>query len=173
MKKQTAQAALFEALIKPHITPLYKTAYRLVGKREAAEDLVQEVLVKLYPKTAEMEKIEALGPWLRKVLYRQFIDEWRKKTRRPEIQLSEVTGEIARIKHPDDGPEKMTERIQIRENLQEALNALDDRHRLVVILHMVEGYTLNEMAEIYNVSSETLKTQLRRAKARLKNYLKM
>lgn len=173
MKKQLSQARIFESLLTPHIPALYKTAYRLTGSREKAEDLVQEVLVKLYPKTDELQTVEMLGPWLKKVLYRQFVDELRKTKRRPESRLSDIEGEMGNVTTPDDNPEKMAEISEIREKLHAALNTLDEPHRLVVVMHLVEGYSLAEMAEIYNIPWETLKTQLRRAKARLKKYLKM
>ena len=60
MKKST-QAEIFEALLTPHINDLYKTAFRLSGTREAAEDLVQDVLVKLYPKTAASRSSLTVG----------------------------------------------------------------------------------------------------------------
>ena len=173
MNKKATQAEIFETLLKPHMNSMYKTAYRLVSDRDAAEDLVQEALVKLYPKTDEMQVVEMLGPWLKKVVYRQFVDELRKKTRRPENYLANGDGEIGNMNNPADNPEKMVEISEIRKNLQAALDSLDERHRLVVMMHLVEGYTLNEMSEIYDVPQETLKTQIRRAKVRLKNFLKM
>ncbi len=173
MKRPTAQAEIFEALLTPHIPALYKTAYRLTGSGDKAEDLVQELLVKLYPKTDEMQTIEALGPWLKKALYRLFVDELRKIARRPEGRLGGFQEEIETVKASSDNPEKMAEIAQIREKLQDALNILDPQHRSVVVMHLAEGYTLKEIAAIYNAPAETIKTQLRRAKARLKKYLKM
>ncbi|MFO8111233.1 MAG: RNA polymerase sigma factor [Desulfosalsimonadaceae bacterium] len=173
MKKPTAQAEIFEALLTPHIPALYKTAYRLTGSNDKAEDLVQELLVKLYPKTDEIQTVQALGPWLKKALYRQFVDELRKTARRPEGRLAGFQDEIETVKAPSDNPEKMAEIAQIRENLQDALNILDQRHRSVVLMHLAEGYTLKEIATIHNAPAETIKTQFRRAKTRLKKYLKM
>lgn len=170
---QTTQAKIFQALVEPHLTYLYKTAYRLTGNREEAEDLVQEVLVKIYPKTSEMKKIEMLAPWLRKVLHRQFIDGLRKKTRRPEHFLSGVPDETDNIKSPMDNPETFAQRAENHELLLSALDILDKQQRSIIVMHLAEGYTLNEMAQIYSLPLETLKTKLRRAKAKLKKYLRM
>ena len=172
MKKST-QAEIFEALLTPHINDLYKTAFRLSGTREAAEDLVQDVLVKLYPKTAEIQKLDMPGPWLKKVLYRHFIDELRKRSRRPESRLSFAETDMDSMKSPGNNPEMLAEAAEIKEKLQAAFNTLTEWDRLVVTMHLVEGYTLQEMAEIYNMPPETLKTQIRRAKVKLKKYLKI
>ena len=173
MKKWTTQAEIFETLITPHIPALYKTAYRLTGGKEASEDLVQAVLTKLYPQTADMQTVEMLGPWLKKVLYRHFIDETRKHSRRPESRLSGSEDDLSALKSPDANPEKMAELSEIRENLHAALNTLEKHDRLIIVMHLAEGYTLAEMAEIFNMPSETLKTKLRRAKVKVKKYLKL
>ena len=52
----------FEQLVEPHLERLYKYAYRLTGQRDEAEDLVQDLLVKLYPRLEEMKQIDKLGP---------------------------------------------------------------------------------------------------------------
>ena len=173
MKKLSTQAEIFEALITPHMPALYKTAYRLTGGREASEDLVQAILTKLYPQTADMQTVEMLGPWLKKVLYRHFVDEVRKHSRRPESRLSGTEDELSALKSPAANPEEMAELSEIRENLQAALNTLEKHDRLILVMHLVEGYTFAEMAEIFNTPSETLKTQVRRAKVKVKKYLKI
>ena len=80
----------FEALLQPHVAVLYRHAFRLTGNVSDAEDLVQDLLVKLYPRRRELTKIEKLRPWLFKVLYRLFIDQRRKASRNP---LHLVSGE--------------------------------------------------------------------------------
>jgi DNA-directed RNA polymerase specialized sigma subunit, sigma24 homolog len=55
----------FEEAVQPYLTTLYRFAYRLTGRREDAEDLVQEVLTRLYPKADEVLAVERRGPWLK------------------------------------------------------------------------------------------------------------
>ncbi|TNF35939.1 MAG: RNA polymerase sigma factor, partial [Gammaproteobacteria bacterium] len=57
----------FELLLRPHLRRLYNLAYRFSGNRDDAEDLVQDVLLKLFPRLHEMQAIEKLGPWLARV----------------------------------------------------------------------------------------------------------
>lgn len=152
---------------------LFRAAWRLTGRADEAEDLVQELLVRLYPKTQQMQQVELLGAWLKKALYRQFIDLERKKTRRPEnfLDTSDFQMDDLQAENPD--PELMAQRSGDRQRLRAALQTLDTESRSLVLMHLVEGYTLVELEETFQVSNQTLKTRLRRAKNRLKKFLQI
>ena len=171
MKRPPADAQIFEQMLRPHVITLYKTAYRLTGNREDAEDLVQDLLVKLYPKTREMQAVTYLGPWLKKSLYRQFLDGRRKKERRPEHFVQDVKGEVDSMGANHADPEVFAQRAGDRRRLEEALAAIADESRSLVLMHLVEGWTLAEVAEVSGLPLQTLKTRLRRAKIRLKKLL--
>ena len=173
MKNHSSKEERFEKLIAPHMNRLYQSAYRLTGSREAAEDLVQEMLVRLYPKISELQGVDRPGAWLKKVLYRQFVDGLRKRSRRPEQYIDDNPGAVDGLESQGDSPEKRAEAAEIRQHLEAALSRLDASSRLIVVMHFVEGYTLPEMAEIHNLPLETIKTRLRRAKNRLKKFLQM
>lgn len=160
----------FESWVRPHIDTLYKTAYRLTGQQAAAEDLVQDLLVKLYPKTDELLTIDQPSSWLKKSLYREFVDHYRKHQRRPQFDHDKsaiLEGQPA----DTDGPEQHNEKAETSRYLETALATLDPASRQLVIMHLVEEYTLPECSELMEIPIETLKTRLRRAKARLKNSL--
>lgn len=171
MKRRSPDAEIFEQMLSPHVITLYKTAYRLTGSREDAEDLVQDLLVKLYPKTRKMQAVDHLGPWLQKSLYRQFLDKRRKKERRPEHFIQDSKGEVDSMGTSDADPEIFAQRAGDRRRLEKALDALQVESRSLVLMHLVEGYTLSEIAEISGLPLQTLKTRLRRAKIRLKKIL--
>lgn len=173
MLRPGKQKAVFQSLMAPHMSTLYRAAWRLTGRAEDAEDLVQELLVRLYPKTQELREVDQLGPWLRKALYRQFIDQERKRARRPEHFLHESEPEIEDMQGNDPDPEALAQRAADRRRLREALQTLGPESRSLVLMHLVEGYTLAELEEIFGVNAETLKTRLRRAKARLKKSLRL
>ena len=171
MRKHSTQAARFEQLVAPHMNTLFKAAWRLVGKAEDAEDLVQQVLEKLYPQTKKLETIENPGPWLRKVLYREFVDNYRKRVRRPENYPAERGDALENLREPEGNPETLVLRAENRQRVLQALDKLDPDNRALIVMHLAEGYTLAEMAEIFQVPAETLKSRLRRARARLKKIL--
>ena len=76
-------ASQFENLLRPHVEHLYRLAWRFTGNKADAEDLVQDVLLKLYRRTHELARIEQLRPWLAKVLYHQYIELVRQRARSP------------------------------------------------------------------------------------------
>ncbi|MEW6076665.1 MAG: RNA polymerase sigma factor [Thermodesulfobacteriota bacterium] len=155
----------------PFMPILFKAAWRLTGRSDEAEDLVQQVLVKLYPKTEEMQAIEHLGPWLKKVLYREFVDGWRKKSRRPEHYLSDSRNDVSALQAEEDNPETLAERASDHQRVREALDALKGSDRTLIIMHLIEGYTVGEMQEFFHAPAETIKTRLRRARNHLKKFL--
>src|SRR5882762_11464065 len=80
----------FDDLLRPQVEYLYRLAWRFTGSVADAEDLVQDVLLKLFPKTEELLEIERLRPWLARVLYNQYVDSVRQRARSPIVEL--VTG---------------------------------------------------------------------------------
>src|SRR5947207_13761729 len=77
----------FEGLLRPQVEYLYRLAWRFTGSVADAEDLVQDVLIKLFPRTRELLEIEKLRPWLARVLYNQYVDSVRKRARSPIVEL--------------------------------------------------------------------------------------
>ncbi len=166
----------FAALLQPHFPKLYSLAYRLSGTQADAEDLVQDVLVKLYERRTELSSVRDLAPWLGRVLYNQFIDNKRRYSRQPLTLVGTAT-ELDAIHAADDrasqrdDPSRLSSRAQERNVLSLALAKLSEEHRLVLIMHDVEGYKLTELQQLTGIASGTLKSRLHRARARLKNLL--
>lgn len=162
----------FEELMQPHLQQLYRLAYRFTGQRADAEDLVQDVALKLYPRLQEMQKIEKLGPWLTRVLYRHFIDRLRSRQRSPLHLVGEDEPGLEEHQDETPGPVGHTEGSLLQGRLLDALSQLNEDQRALVILHDVEGYTLSEIHLMHDVSIGTLKSRLNRARRRLRELLK-
>ncbi len=163
---RASRASRFDALLRPHLRSLYRVAYRYTGKREDAEDLVQDLLTKLYPRTDELESVEDLEPWLLRSLYNAFIDRVRKQQRSPRT-VDHHDAEAASVVdvHQD------VSRMEQRAALDSAIAGLTPEHRAVVMLHLVEGYPLPELAAMLQVQIGTLKSRLHRAKRQLRAAL--
>lgn len=170
----------FEALVAPHIETLYRVAFRFAGHQEDAEDLVQDLLVKLYPKSAELAEVDVLRPWLIRALYNLFVDSRRKHARSPlgrldsHSEMEEDGGCVGvwdRMASPDAGPDTHVERGLLGGHIMEAMEALNEEQKAVLMLHDVEGYSLVELAETLDVPVGTLKSRLFRARRALKDSL--
>jgi len=170
-------ASKFEDLLRPQVEYLYRLAWRFTGSVADAEDLVQDLLLKLYPRTRELLDIERLRPWLAKVLYRQYIDFVRERARSPLVELAaDSEGEddpLDTLPALEDGPEDHAERSRLRERILAALERLSPEQRAVVTMHDVEGYSLDELETILETPLGTLKSRLHRARQRLRALLPM
>jgi len=172
-KGSSNQQQSFTALIKPHLERLYRLAFRLTGQREDAQDLVQDVLLKLYSQLDRLAEVDAVVTWLSRVVYHQFVDN----QRRYASHRLHVVGDPKFSRDPDlavalqTSTEDLAEGEFTQERLQTALNQLSDDHRLIINLHDVEGYTLAEVAEITGISLGTLKSRRQRARERLQKLL--
>ncbi len=167
------RSATFERLLRPHLDRLYRFAYRLTGSKAEAEDLFQDVLVKLYAKLDDLVKIENPGPWVSRVLYNHFIDDRRRFARQRLVSVDEgqlPPGGVDSMPGPDS-PEHDAERFDEITRLANALSELSENHRIVVLLHDSEGYKLKEIQDITGDPVGTLKSRLHRARARLRELL--
>ena len=165
------QHASFDALLRPHLDRLYRFAWRLCGARSEAEDLFQDVLTKVYARLDDLLEIEEPGPWLSRVMYNHFVDGKRRYARQRLVSVEELPGEGLESVPGDLDPEYDAERIANIMQLEKALAALSDEHRLVVLLHDTEGYKLEEIHQITGDPVGTIKSRLHRARARLREIL--
>ena len=163
--------------MRPQVEYLYRLAWRFTGSVADAEDLVQDVLIKLFPRTRELLDIQQLRPWLARVLYRQYIDSVRQRARSPIVELvSDTEGEdnpLDALPATKDGPEENAERSGQRERILRALDRLNPEQRAVVAMHDVEGYSLEELETMLETPLGTLKSRLHRARQRLRALLPM
>ncbi len=167
------RSATFERLLRPHLDRLYRFAYRLTGSKAEAEDLFQDVLVKLYTKLDDLVEVEQPGPWVSRVLYNHFIDDRRRFARQRLVSVDEgqlPPGGVDSMPGPDS-PEHDAERFDEITRLANALSELSENHRIVVLLHDSEGYKLKEIQDITGDPVGTLKSRLHRARARLRELL--
>ena len=163
----------FSEIVRPHLERMYRLAFRLTGNRDDAQDLVQDVMLKLYPQHDRLIEVDVVAPWLGKVVYRQFIDNQRRYAAR---RLHVVTDNYDAI-DPDQAlaVQISTEDLVDAEinitRVESAVAELSEDHRLIINLHDVEGYTILEIAEITGIPMGTLKSRRQRARERLQNLL--
>ncbi len=167
----------FEDLLRPQVDYLYRLAWRFTGSVADAEDLVQDVLIKLYPRTRELLDIERLRPWLARVLYHQYVDSVRRHARSPVVELvsdnESDDNPLDALPEVKDGPEEHAERSGQRERILRALDRLNPEQRALIAMHDVEGYTLDELETILETPLGTLKSRLHRARQRMRALLPM
>lgn len=165
----------FEDLVKPHLDKLYRLAFRFTRKREDAEDLVQDLVLKVYGRLEELATLNNPRTWLAKVLYRQYLDKVR-SNRRSHIRLvadlnegDALANEHAATLTPD--PASYISQQDTVARLEAALQQIGDDHRILVMMHDVEGFALDEIREVVDLPLGTIKSRLHRARAKLRQIL--
>lgn len=164
--------------MREHIPALYRCAYRWTGAVERAEDLLQELLVRLYPKLEELRTLDRIRPWALRVMYRIFVDQLRRERSSP-VQYGVVTpsDEEAALEEdqafidPAAGPPELVEQQLTQERIVAVWGQLREEYRAVLSLHDIEDYSLPELAQIMDVPIGTLKSRLHRARAKLRELL--
>ncbi|HKS56986.1 MAG TPA: RNA polymerase sigma factor [Steroidobacteraceae bacterium] len=174
----TSEAAEFARLMREHIPALYRSAYRWTGAVDRAEDLVQQLLLRLYPRLAELRELDRLRPWVLRVMYRIFVDQLRRERSSPVQFGADAGGDEEGSVSEDDawldpspGPLDLLEQEVTQERLLRAWERLGEEHRVVLAMHDIEDYTLPELAQIMEIPLGTLKSRLHRARARLRELL--
>jgi RNA polymerase sigma-70 factor (ECF subfamily) len=174
-RSHRGQKSLFQALLRPHIELMYRMAYRWTQSQADAEDLVQDILIRLANRVDEMQQIDNLRPWLIKVLYHRYVDLYRHRKSSPieeDVPSWQADDDMltSRIDNARDDQD-LIHRLELQQTLLKALETLDDDQRDTVLLHDVEGYSALEVAEILEINVGTVKSRLHRARARLKIFL--
>ena len=172
-------AAEFDLLMRGHVRPLYRYAFRWTGDVDQAEDLVQETLTRLFSEMPRLREIQQLRPWAARVMYRIFVD-WLRRQQRSPVVLAGRSGSLAAPlddEEPQEAadetwdPAALTERAFERERIVGAWGQLHLQHRVVLSLHEIEGYSLEEVAQIIEVPLGTAKSRLNRARNHLRELL--
>lgn len=158
-------AGRFEALIRPHYASLYRTAYRWTRSVEDAEDLVQEVCTRAWPRLDELERLDRPVSWLMRVMYRLFVDLTRRHDRARVDPLE--AGHLERLCSEQPGPEERAEQDGTAARLALAWQHIDREKQALLALHDIEGYTLAELVEMTGLKEGTLKSRLHRARVQL------
>ena len=169
-------AAEFDHLLRPHVPALYRAAFRWTGAVDRAEDLVQELLVRLFPKLDELRQLDRIRPWALRVMYRIFVDQVRRDRSSPVQFGNEASGDSGEDEgqefiDPAAGPAELVEQEFTQERVLAAWESLGEEHRVVLSMHDIEDYSLPELAQIMDVPLGTLKSRLHRARARLRELL--
>ncbi|SFC27471.1 RNA polymerase sigma-70 factor, ECF subfamily [Marinospirillum celere] len=164
----------FQARLRPHSRALYQTAFRLTGNQADAEDLTQELFLRLYQKWDHWHHLDNPLPWFLRTLTNLHIDTYRKI--RHTHGANELTSNFDHLPFQVPALDSASPLALALANsrkclLNQALNSLEAEHRSLVVLHLMEGYSLQEVAEIQHLPLGTLKSRLHRCKDKLKKIL--
>ena len=146
-----------------------RTVKGMLGDSAFAEDIGQEVFIKLYYSLPAFRGESRLSTYIQKIAVNLTLNEIKRRKRFFSLFLQKGNNEIREIEVPDSETE---ERKEASEIVNKALMKLDPEFRIVVTLRMLHGYSTRETAEILDLPLGTVLSRLSRAQAQLRNILK-
>lgn len=159
----------FDAQVAAHGRKVFTLAVYLLANREEAEDVTQEVLIRLWRRGREVVP-EKIGPWLVRVTRNACIDAIRSRKGGSQVAIDEPTG--AELCEPAPGPERLAHAKQLGGRILQALNGLAEPGRSVVILREIQGLSYQEIGEALEMPMSSVRVTLHRGRRRLREELK-
>lgn len=152
----------FDALVGRHMRRAFSVAYRILGQREDAEDLVQDAFVVALEKIETFQAGRAFGPWFYRILINRGLNTRKSRSRRRTEQIPADSSSTA------PSPLRETEREELRRRLAAAVGGLPERQQTIVQLCELEGFTSPEIAEMLEISDGTVRWHLHQARQALR-----
>ncbi|WP_434613897.1 RNA polymerase sigma factor SigE [Arthrobacter sp. A5] len=158
----------WEDVVTNHSAKVFRLAYRLTGNRYDAEDLTQEVFVRVFRSLANF-KPGTMDGWLHRITTNLFLDQARRKSR---IRFDALADDAdARLPGKDPGPERIFEYNNLDIDVQAALEALPPDFRAAVVLCDLEGLSYDEVAEALGIKLGTVRSRIHRGRTMLRESL--
>lgn len=154
----------FQALYKLYAKAMYNVSFRITAREEDAQDAVQESFISAYRNIQHYRGESSFGAWIKRIVVNRSINIIR--SRRTELWPEDDRFDV----EEQESPEVYRENLSV-DRIRGAIMNLPDGYRSVVSLYLLEGYDHEEIASILGISESTSKSQLNRAKARLREQL--
>jgi RNA polymerase sigma-70 factor (ECF subfamily) len=168
----------FDLIVHKHKVPLINFAYRFIGDRDTAEDLVQETFVRVYKNISRYRKDTAsLRTWMYRIAANLCKNELRNRSTRSKMlvnsamvaQDSSVLTE--EMMDGSRGPDRQLEEKELQKVLAQAISRLPERLRISIILRDIEGMTYEEISRVINRPIGTVKSRINRARLMLRDKM--
>ncbi len=171
VRAQRGEEAAFAALFEAYKRRVYGLCLRMTGCPHEAEDLTQEVFLRVFRKISTFRGESAFSTWLHRLALNVVVMHLRKK-RIQEVPLDEVdTSQEEPVKREYSDNDRRLEGCVDRISLQRAIAKLPPGYRTVVVLHDLQEREHSEIAKILNCSIGTCKSQLHKARLKLRKWL--
>lgn len=166
----------FELLVRRHQSRVFAVAAAILRNKEDVEDIAQQVFMKAYFSLKRFDQRAAFSTWLYKITVNECWDVLRKRKARPLLFESDLSEEQARqfqvSGDREDRQPDASKQLETKERLEKLLACLEERDRLMLVLKEVQGFSVEEIAEILEINGNTVKVRLFRARQRITEKVK-
>ena len=160
----------FQELVARYQTRLLNFIYRTIGDREKAEDLVQEVFIRVYRHIGRFDRSKKFSTWIYTIASNLAKNELRNRSRNPLVLFQTIKKNWQEDDRPlqfedyTSRPDDLYRKRHLRELVEETVAQLPQHHREVFVLRELEGKSYEEIAEITDCNLGTVKSRLNRAR---------
>lgn len=164
----------YEEIIKKYENKVCGIIYHMIKNQNDVEDLAQEVFIKVYKNLSKFKGDSSLYTWIYKITVNLCLDEVKK--RKNIIYLDEKLevedGELEReLPSSDKTQVELYEEKELKEKLHKCIGKLPEKQRVMIVLRDIKGFSYEEISEITSVKLGTVKSQINRARLKLKELL--
>ena len=163
-----------EILIKRYLKPIYSFVYRYTGSGQDAEDITQEVFVKVWRNLKKFDQQRSFKTWIFAIAKNTSIDLLKKKKAIPFSEFENEAGEnmiTETLADPSPLPHELLEKAGMAQMLTSAMDTLSPKYRMVLFLRYNDHFNFREIAESLGEPLNTIKSRHRRALVNLKDLL--
>lgn len=175
-RAQKEDEEAFEELVSRHQARVFAVAGGILRNKEDVEDIAQQVFLKAYFSLKRFDQRAAFSTWLYKITVNECWDLLRKRKVRPLLYEADLSEEQARqygaSEEREEQAQDVSERLEMRQELERLLDCLEERDRTMLVLKEVQGFSVEEIAEILGINGNTVKVRLFRARQRITERLR-
>ena len=160
----------FDVLVERYQARLLNFVYRIVGDRERAEDLVQEVFIRVHRHLGRFDRSKKFSTWIYTIASNLGKNELRNRARNPLVLFTSITQgwddeeRPLEFEDPSARPDDQFRKRHVKELVEQSVAQLPKHHREVFVLREIEGRSYEEIAEITRCNLGTVKSRLNRAR---------
>lgn len=170
---RAGDSVAWEEIVRGFSRRVYNLAYRFTGRHEQAEDLTQEVFVRVYRSLDQYDPLAGdLSNWLMRLARNLVIDDYRRRTRTPTDLGDDLDQHEYHLRSGQDLPDRGVERSERARQVREAITKLSPDLRECVILRDIEELTYQEIVEILGIPLGTVKSRINRGRIELARILR-
>lgn len=169
-RAQKGDDGAFNEVVSVYRKRIMGTIGRLIGRPEDVEDVAQEVFLRLYYSLQQLRTPEVFEPWLYRLTVNAAYDYLRRQKRRHETRMADLSEQQVVMADAAAGGRRSDEELrqrQLREQVETVLSGVSEEDRILLTLKEVEGLSLKELEQIYQVNENALKVRLFRARQRV------
>lgn len=163
---QNAQLEVYNRYYKA----MYNIAYRIVKDSFEAEDIMQDSFLTAFTKLESLKDTATFGSWLKRIVTNNSIYHYKKNSKYEEVNLDDVLYKVEN----NDGVTSDYEFTNLKaRQVLDTMKSLKDSYRIILTLHLIEGFDYEEISDILNITNANCRTTISRAKESLRHKLQL